>query len=155
MKRLIILLAGFALLGLATGPAWACRVGGDQILFEERPQPVGLEDAEVIFARFIRDPDVFGRGRSPTDPQGRRGRSGWEVRTFIGLARLKGGQELVPVYALVTSCTHGLFGRPATPHDGDFYLVGRWTERPAGAKAFQAGGEDGSTRSGGEPHWHY
>jgi hypothetical protein len=148
------LLAAFVLLAFAATPAWACRVGFDQILFEERPQPIALEGAKVIFVRFIRDPAVFERGWPPTDPQGRRGRSALYVPPLIGLARLDGGQDLVPVYARVTSCVPGWFGLSAPPHNSDAYLVGRWMERPKGARAFQAGGEDGSTR-GEDQHWHY
>ena len=127
--------------GAATAPAWACRVGGDQILFDELPAPIGLESAEVIFARFADKGDDFDRSNA-LHPQLD------EVHPLVGFARLQGGHEQVPVYAMVSDCTHGFYGRPATSHDGDFYLVGRWILLPDGSKAFRAGGDWNG-------RWHY
>jgi hypothetical protein len=155
MKRLRALLAGFAVISLAVTPASACRVGADHILFEERPQPTGLENAEVIFGRFIRDPYVFEKERYPARPQGRRGRSEWFGPSLIGVARLEGSLELVPIYARMSSCVLGWMGLSAPPHNRFAYMVGRWTELPDGSRAFQAGGEDGSTLPYNRVHWHY
>jgi len=133
MNKLIVLLVAVAVLALAATPAAACRIGGDHILFEQRPTPTGAEWMDVIFVHFTDRGRVFEHFKAHHPRQN-------EARPLIGVAQLEGYGVQVPVYARVTSCTHGFFGRPVPPHIGDFYIVGRWTLLPDGARAFMAGG---------------
>lgn len=135
------LLVAIAVFGLTVVPVSACAVGGDWILFEERPTPIGLEVADVVFVHFTSDGDAFDRFLA-LNP--------WldAVRPLVGAAQLHGSEGQVPVYALVTSCTHGFYGRSIPRHDGDFYLVGKWIVLPDGSRAFQAAGDLND-------RWHY
>lgn len=105
-------------------------------MFEERPVPIGLDDFEIIDARF--------RNHGPEVDQLRlelphfvNDDADLLGRSLIGVAFLSDTSEAIPVYATVTSCT-GFFDRQ--PLDTEAYFFGRWAVLPNGRKAFVAGG---------------
>lgn len=126
------LIAGSILLAavLAT-PAFACRVGGDQVLFEATPPsvPAGLRVVRVRFANTGEEFERW-RRRAPRTEGG----------DLIGVLRQADGSQL-PVYHPVTSCTHGFFGKSPTRYDRIAVLVGRFVPTDPGAKAFYAAGD--------------
>jgi hypothetical protein len=118
------------------GPAAACRVGGDQIIFNEAPKPE-LSGATVIHVRFLNSGSSFERWeeRMPYN----------ELGILVGVARVTrttaGAPDgWFPIYAGVTSCTHGFFGRPRRPWDQDAFLAGRFVRDEAGQTLFEAAG---------------
>ncbi|HLT01763.1 MAG TPA: hypothetical protein VK001_06270 [Geminicoccaceae bacterium] len=118
------------------GPAAACRVGGDQIIFDEAPEPE-LSGATVIHVRFLNSGSSFERWEELMPYN--------EIGTLVGVARVTrstaGAPDgWFPVYARVTSCTHGFFGRPRRPRDQDAFLVGRFVRDEAGRTLFEAAG---------------
>lgn len=120
-------------LQLAT-EAHACRVGGDQLLFVEAPPSGVLADTQSIRVHFTNVGPRFEewRRRAPSD-------SG---RILIGIARAVDEQSYFPVYATVSSCTHGFwmmaFGKSDPVWDGAYYLVGRFV--PGSSPRFHAAG---------------
>src|SRR5690606_23645819 len=118
------------------GPAAACRVGGDQIIFDEAPEPQ-LSGAIVIHVRFSNSGSFFEQWEELMPYN--------ELGTLVGVARLTrstaGAPDgWFPVYARVTSCTHGFFGRPRRPWDQDAFLAGRFVRDEAGRTLFEAAG---------------
>jgi hypothetical protein len=118
------------------GPAAACRVGGDRIIFNEAPKPE-LSGATAIHVRFLNSGSAFERWeeRMPHN----------ELGTLVGVAQVTrstaGAPDgWFPVYAGVTSCTHGFFGRPRRPWDQDAFLAGRFVRDQAGQVLFEAAG---------------
>jgi hypothetical protein len=152
MRKLSASTAALVLLALAATPASACAVGIDRLLFEKRPVPVGLDEAEVVFGHFTNEGDAFSyfdtRFATLRYEQGPK-------RLLVGVVRMGSRAERVPVYAFVNSCTHGFYGQPVTPHNGDFYLIGRWLLLPDGSRAFRAGGVMDSGEGDLLKHWHY
>ena len=113
-------------LGLQTSSqAFACRIGVDQQLFEERPAADALPGAQIIHVQFSNArPAMEGWARHVADPNG-----GQLTYTLIGVARSLGGEAAdakpFPIYALVTSCSFfwsATLGEVRTAVDGDYYL---------------------------------
>jgi len=151
MNKLLAPLVAAAAFGLAVTPAAACRVGGDTILFLERPTPVGLDGAEVLHVLFTN------KGRVVEYFASHYQRAEF-APSLIGVAYVDGGEAYVPVYVHVNSCMHELGGRPALVHDGEFFIVGRWILLPDGARALQAGSLWWPEYQGDNPSkgtWHY
>lgn len=143
--RLVLnLLLAIGLASHAPAPAFACRSAvGDRSLFEERPEPEGLDGAEIVRVRFTNAPAaVAGLPRQSAAPGG-------DVLAYslVGIARPIGPRgtraAAYPVYAVVTSCSTfftmatGGAGYPVI--DGDYYLVGRLVSDDRGRR-FLAGG---------------
>lgn len=122
--------------------ASACRVGVDQQLFEDSPPADALPGAQIIRVRFSNArPAIDGWPRHVASPHG-----GAFSYTLIGVARRlaagTAGDEVFPVYALVTSCSFFWsmnFGEVRTVIDGDYYLIGRFASDATGER-FYAGG---------------
>lgn len=138
MRNYYLLAVVVAMPCVATVPsaAQACRIGQDTVIFEERPAPIGLDDFEIIEARF--------RNHGPEVEQFQRelphlvdDDAHFSGPSLIGAAFPSDASEAIPVYATVTSCT-GFFDRQ--PLDTEAYFFGRWTVLPDGRKAFVAGG---------------
>lgn len=133
----------FAVIAALTAvPAQACRVGGDRILFETRPKPVGLANVEVIHVQFTNVGRDYNSARSRLPFFDHN-------RALIGVAKLlrpgPASQGYFPVYATATSCTHGFFSNAYSKevkvkHIGEFFMVGRFEKTKAGLK-FDAGGD--------------
>lgn len=126
-----------AALAIAASPAVACRIGGDQLLFDTRPSPP-LAKAQVVRVHFTNVGPAYDQAlrRYPF--------YNGTFRVLIGVATPHRGRPF-PVSASVTSCTHGFFGNIANKRveqqvTGRFYLVGRFQKTPAGL-AFNAGGD--------------
>jgi hypothetical protein len=118
---------------LVAAPAGACRIGEDRVFFDAAPKPM-LPRVASIRVRLVNSGETF---------------SAWErrlaysagARKLIGVAQLSSGRGgWFPVYAAVTSCTHGFFGRPG-PLDMRGFLVGRFARGPRGERVFHAAGD--------------
>ena len=114
---------------LISSQASACRVGGVQQLFLERPSSEVPPGTEVIRVRFSNSHPPDDRWpvyvSSPeSDPSG---------ISYVGVAQIIGEEstetEAFPVYAAVTSCSE-FWARPAGDQrsliEGDYYLIGRF-----------------------------
>jgi|KBSMisStandDraft_5_1062788.scaffolds.fasta_scaffold2395844_1 hypothetical protein len=132
MKNLLGVTAMLNMVLVAT-PAWACRIGVDQIIFAERPVPAVLDNAEVDFVHFSNEGDAFDRARTlfPRLADG---------RSLVGVAQFADAAMPVAVYAMVSSCTLGFFGNYPASRNEDAYIAGQWTSLPSGDRAFLAAG---------------
>lgn len=140
----------FALAVQCPSAALACRVGGDRILFTEAPTPDALTDARTIKVRFTNvGPDIehWKKLRPWVRDDGDFG------GLLIGVGRPldRKRAETFPIYATVTSCTHGFwsmnFGKADPVWDGEYYLVGRF-QSDKGGRYFRAAGNWNG-------RWHY
>jgi hypothetical protein len=150
--RLFLLLLSASMV-VTPSVASACRIGGDAILFEEAPPADVLQGAETIRVHFTNvGPEVERwQRRAPHANE----RSDVLDSTLIGVAQVLDGNRsadgLFPVYATVTSCTHGFwsmaFGKANPVWNGEYFLIGRFVSDTNGRR-FQAGGNWNG-------RWHY
>ena len=117
---------------LASAPTLACRVGGDTVLFAEKPVPK-LVGVVVMKVRLVESGPHFTwwNKQLPYRADG---------KTLIGVARSE-RHNWFPVYATVTSCTHQFFGGPGGTFDRAGFIVGRFVRQPKGQSVFLAAGD--------------
>ena len=138
-------------MSLLSSKADACRHGADQLLFDEQPPSDVLNGAEVIEVHFTNFGADFERASKdvPVDARGFRPAPNEIGATLIGAARLKGStgndatEGYFPVFATVTSCTHGFLiwaGQPQRSRDQNAFMIGRFVRGVGGQLSFYAGG---------------
>ena len=148
--KLVPLLAGAFWAVVMPSAASACRVGGDAILFSDAPS--GYESLPKVRAIRVHFTNVgpLVQEWSKRKPWSRHG--GAINSTLIGVARLQDrSSKPFPVYATVTSCTHGFwsmaFGKADPVWNGDYYVVGQF-QSEGGHRYFRAAGNWNGK-------WHY
>lgn len=139
MKILAVVLS-LALLGVTAVPASACRVGGETIVFPQYPTLITLENVEVISVHFTNAGETFERFDTRYPKLGDGNAAMESLRSLIGVAAEEDGAGQFPVYAWLTSCSHGFGSNPPHPWDTYGYLVGSWSHAPDGSRIFLAGG---------------
>ena len=148
-----------AAITLLSSKADACRLGGDQLLFDEQPPSDVLNGAEVIEVHFTNVGADFDRASKhvPIDARGLRPAPDEIGATLIGAARTLSGraknapEDYFPVFATVTSCTHGFLiwaGQPNVRRDQNAFMIVRFVRGTSGETSFYAGGNWNG-------HWHF
>ena len=139
------------LASLIPSEASACRIGGDWNLFKEAPSRDVLPGAQIIHVQFSNTASAIQKwpkwinSPDPSNPF-----DYW----LIGVARIiddsSERDDLIPVYAFVTSCSpfHGMtFGEAGDIDDEEFYLIGRLASGSKGLSFLAGGNHNG--------RWHF
>lgn len=140
-----------AAMALLSSKADACRIGGNELLFHKPPPKDVLVGAEVVEVHFTNIGADFDRASKhvPTDARGFRPAPDEAGATLIGAARILSGatknatEGYFPVFATVTSCTHGFLiwaGQPQRSMNQNAFMIGRFVRGIGGKLSFYAGG---------------
>ena len=128
MLRVSTCLAVFVAAVLAAGTAAACRIGAVRLLFDKAPETprAGVFVVQGDFTNYGPEYEAIARREAGAPLPSQDG-------VLIGVLRLPSHPEgALPVYANVTSCTHGFFGKPPRQWRGRYYMLINMRARPQG-----------------------